>query len=267
MGLGLLCAGCNPTIQPLSPRDSGAMLQPPGDGSQDAAPPPAATDPDAATPTPGPADSGPATPGGGDQGDLSVILWRDVPGGDYQGTEVSTLSWMRQEVTVAQYRVCQQDGQCADPQTWSDTGCYWQNPAFDSYPVTCVTRTNAESYCDWLGARLPTVTEWNFAASSRDSYPDYPWGVEPVGCERAVIRDGEGEGCGTGLPWPGCSRPMGNTEQDICDMVGNVSEWSTGTAEILGGAFTDDAPAFHFQVTLNDPTYNNRFVGLRCVRP
>ena len=103
-------------------------------------------------------------------------------------------------------------------------------------------------------------------ASSRGLHTEYPWGADPVTCEHAVIRDGQGDGCGTGLPWQGCSKPSGNTAQDICDMVGNVSEWHDGSPGIVGGAFVDDAPALHYLVTINDATYNNTNIGIRCVR-
>ena len=42
-------------------------------------------------------------------------------------------------------------------------------------------------------------------------------------CSR-VVKVG-GEGCGKNTTWPVCSKKAGNTEQDLCNMAGNVSEW------------------------------------------
>jgi formylglycine-generating enzyme required for sulfatase activity len=34
-----------------------------------------------------------------------------------------------------------------------------------------------------------------------------------------------GVGCGEGRTWEICTKPLGNTEQGVCNMTGNVSEW------------------------------------------
>ena len=35
-----------------------------------------------------------------------------------------------------------------------------------------------------------------------------------------------GEGCGQNRTWPVCSKPSGNTAHGLCDMAGNVWEWT-----------------------------------------
>ncbi|MBN2525847.1 MAG: SUMF1/EgtB/PvdO family nonheme iron enzyme [Deltaproteobacteria bacterium] len=42
-------------------------------------------------------------------------------------------------------------------------------------------------------------------------------------CE-STAPDAANCGCNHDSTWPVCSKP-GNTEQDLCDMAGNVSEW------------------------------------------
>ena len=64
----------------------------------------------------------------------------------------------------------------------------------------------------------------------------YPWGDGPLTCEYLVFREG-GAGCGTNQTAPVCSTsssltprqtyiPNGDSEQGVCDLNGNVREWT-----------------------------------------
>lgn len=46
----------------------------------------------------------------------------------------------------------------------------------DSLPMNCVTWVEAFAFCIWDGGRLPTETEWNFAAAGGSEQREYPWG-------------------------------------------------------------------------------------------
>ena len=135
---------------------------------------------------------------------------------------VSTFEMTRTEVTVDQYMACVDAGACTDPNAEGD--CNWGKSYRGSHPVNCVDWDQAQDFARWVGGRLPSEAEWEYAARSGGRDWMYPWGDEEATCERAVMYDG-GNGCGRGSTWPVCSKPNGNTTQGLCDMAGNVWEW------------------------------------------
>ncbi len=129
------------------------------------------------------------------------------------------------EVTVADYRACVAQRRCpkAGP----------RYIGFDepSMPITGVSWFDARAYCRAHGKDLPTEAQWEKAARGEHGAL-YPWGDAPATCERAILKDHRGRGCGRkkprtkpekGRPWPVGSRPPG--VYGLYDMVGNSWEW------------------------------------------
>lgn len=151
---------------------------------------------------------------------------------------VPTFGLMRTEVTVAQYQRCVLEGGCrpradgAHPEYPDCSDDYLT--VDDALPVNCVSWEDAQSYARWVGgeARLPTQSEWEFAARGRGRGWTFPWGEAPPTCDNAVIamelaRELPLEiGCGRDSPWPPCSRPLGNSPEGVCDLVGNIAEFT-----------------------------------------
>jgi formylglycine-generating enzyme required for sulfatase activity len=130
--------------------------------------------------------------------------------------------------TKAQYAACVDAGVCAAP------ACRWPaGPGEDAHPVSCVSWDEARVYAKWAGGRLPSEAEWEYAARGAGRDERFPWGDAPPTCARA--RTG---GCGDG-PAPVCSSPSGRTRQGLCDMAGEVWEW---TADGYHGSY-EGAPA------------------------
>jgi formylglycine-generating enzyme required for sulfatase activity len=102
--------------------------------------------------------------------------------------------------------------------TWSDSV-----DADSHLPINCVTFAVAYAFCIWDGGRLPTETEWNFAAAGGNEHRMYPWvptGEDAINDTYAYYYALEHL-----LPIAVGSKLPGNGRWGHSDLAGNVSEW------------------------------------------
>jgi formylglycine-generating enzyme required for sulfatase activity len=100
------------------------------------------------------------------------------------------------------------------PGTWTK-GTYPSGAA--RKPVTGVTWDNATAYAKWIGKRLPSETEWEFAARGTDGRL-YPWGNE--------WQPGSANANGATQSITDVGTYKGTSPFDAFDMVGNAWEWT-----------------------------------------
>jgi formylglycine-generating enzyme required for sulfatase activity len=78
------------------------------------------------------------------------------------------------EVTVAAFERCVRAGACAEITTTTtnapqrDAECNGTRNDRQDHPVNCIDWQTAEAYCRWMGKRLPTEVEWEYAACGAD---------------------------------------------------------------------------------------------------
>ena len=138
----------------------------------------------------------------------------------YREIELSEFWIDKYEVTVEAYQKCGDAGVCtpAGGVSWSE----FEPPDVANLPMTGVTWTQAESYCAWVGKRLPTEAEWEKAARGIDGRR-YPWGNEEPTCGQAHLL--VSEDCRTRHALPVDAYPEDVSPYGVVGMIGNVQEW------------------------------------------
>jgi iron(II)-dependent oxidoreductase len=174
------------------------------------------------------------------------------------------------------YRFVKETGYRRIPSHWKDWG--FSDPPYSpeqaAFPVVNVSYEDAESYCQWVGLRLPTGDEWEKAARGVDGRL-YPWGTEYRAdyCNSAESRLLQ--------PVAVDCYPEGKSPYGCFQMVGNIFEWvnephpkSSRYKYLRGGSWGVSCevlgiPFLHYIASPEDAVQvggKNDLLGFRCVR-
>ena len=133
------------------------------------------------------------------------------------------------EVTAGQYKACVNAGACSFTAI-SDSSSIAQSPwrTYDNnrnnHPINYLKWDQARTYCEWLGKRLPTEIEWQFAGQGNRNGSDgeaqlFPWGEK----DNATLRPTMTTGNIFRGPEPVDKySPAGDSPFGLMSMIGNV---------------------------------------------
>jgi formylglycine-generating enzyme required for sulfatase activity len=131
-------------------------------------------------------------------------------------------------------------------------GANWRHPSgaastLDSlwlHPVVHVSHADASAFCAWMGRRLPTEAEWEYAARGGLEGRTFSWGDDPITPARANVWQGEFPVVNRGDDGYVGTAPVGSFPPNgygVFDMAGNVWEWTADryNASMLGPTMPD----------------------------
>ena len=204
-----------------------------------------------------------------------------IPAGRNGALSVEGELWVgRTEVTVGEFEKFVKANGYQTVAENAGSARTWKQPGFTvsaKQPVVYVTPADAESYCAWVGGRLPTDTEWEYAARAGTTTRHY-WG-DTIDGRYLWYRENSGDQ----------PRDVGRKRPNawgLHDVEGNVWEWARSEskdealANRRGGSWvtcdiTDGGPgkppseptslAKSYKVPVK---LNHRYddIGFRCVK-
>jgi gliding motility-associated lipoprotein GldK len=152
------------------------------------------------------------------------------------------------------------------------TNMYFWHPAYDDYPVVGVTWKQARAFCIWRTQlmnsflvnvevpmvqdfRLPTESEWEYAARGGLSHSPYPWGGPYIrnqrGCFLANFKPMRGNYTDDGGFHTVRVATYNPNNYGLYEMAGNVAEWTNNAYDEAAYNFAHDLN-MDYQYEAND---------------
>lgn len=159
---------------------------------------------------------------------------------------------------------------------------YFWHPSFDDYPVVGVTWKQATAFCIWRTKylndyltnqggyfvqdyKLPSETEWEYAARGGLRLSMYPWGGmytrNDEGCFLANFKPLRGNYIDDGSLIAAKVGSYEPNEFHLYDMAGNLAEWTSSAYDESAYVFSHDMnPDYKFNARPDDPPVLKRKV-------
>ncbi len=204
-----------------------------------------------------------------------------IPPGSFGGIRFDAPFAMgRTEVTVRQFSEFVKATGYSTAAESAGSSRTWKSPGFklsSDQPVVYVTGRDAIAYCQWIGARLPTDAEWEYAARAGASSRHY-WGEAMDGRYLWYRTNSGGRPHAVGKKLP--------NRWGLYDVEGNVWEWTIAEPvdgkpwlnrrggswvdceDIQGLPWQESGPLLGLSVTFTiSLDYDHRYddIGFRCV--
>ena len=151
---------------------------------------------------------------------------------------------------------------------------YYSHPAFGNYPVVGISWKQATAFCEWRTQylngfleskkrmtesdfRLPTESQWEYAARGGRSQSPYPWGGPYLrnrkGCLLANFKPGRGNYPEDGGFYTVRADAYWPNDFGLYNMSGNVAEWTSSLFYEGGYSFQHDMnPDIRWNAKEND---------------
>jgi formylglycine-generating enzyme required for sulfatase activity len=180
--------------------------------------------------------------------------------------------WLtRNTITAGEYALCVRAGACTEP--IREGRCAWGTGRSDS-AMNCVDWRQAKQFCEWSGARLPTIEEWELAAlgekpkvDARISDPsEFRRGDDSIDDDMsmdALDRDGRTMAKAARATLSRAAR------QTLIKVVPQGWEWtstSSGSKKVLTGLTQTNSPWPSPSRRYSSMTFADDAVGFRCAK-
>ncbi|MDB5111853.1 MAG: gliding motility-associated lipoprotein [Mucilaginibacter sp.] len=151
---------------------------------------------------------------------------------------------------------------------------YFSHPSFKDYPVVGVTWRQARAFTVWRTRyneayqdkrhlphrseyKLPTESEFEYAARGSRIGADYPWGGPYIknakGCLLANFKPGRGNYSDDGGTYTVNVKSYFPNDYGLYNMAGNVAEWTSSAYDPSASSFVNDlAPTFNYEAKAKD---------------
>ncbi|MBQ5524044.1 MAG: SUMF1/EgtB/PvdO family nonheme iron enzyme, partial [Paludibacteraceae bacterium] len=162
------------------------------------------------------------------------------------------------------------------------TKMYFHHDGYGDYPVVGVTWEQATAFCHWRTTyynmaqtknnqpivqdyRLPTESEWEYAARGGRNLSMYPWGGEYIrtarGCFLANFKPQHGNYLADGWMVAAKVGSFPPNDYGLYDMAGNVAEWTSSAFHESNYSFVNDLnPSYNYNARETDSDIMKRKV-------